>query len=215
MLKSKGLNCPTQVVELVRESGISDIDPDISALLPLRMDFGNERHRKRFEDTMAEMESIGVSHMNLRGATAYEVDMSKVSAQTEDREQILQKYYESQTLWDEYCAESAAKYYESCAQTEEKRGSGFEGAKLIILAGSSHIRGRNGIPDRIVHRLKQDYSRDLPFPPFTIVAQGVRWTSAGTPQTLEKPTVEDSDWIWYTQIDSKPPPGYQQGIQGK
>jgi hypothetical protein len=203
-----GLNIPAQVVQLVRDAGIRQIDPNLRALLPQGMDFANEKHRTRFDETMAEMESIGVSHMGVKGATAYASDMGGVDG-AEEKKRVLQNYYECEVLWDEYCAETAARYFESCAKTEEGRGvPGSEGAKLIILAGSSHVCGRDGIPDRIARRLQSDYSRALPFRPFTIVPRGVSWVG-GSPDlggSGKLPSTEVADWVWYTQKDEQPIP---------
>ena len=74
---------------------------------------------------------------------------------------------------------------------------------LVVLAGSEHIANRDGIPDRIVRHLKQDFGREMTFNngrPFTIVPRGVRWQSAGRPD-IEGPLPGKafSDWVWYTQ----------------
>ena len=193
----------------MRDVGIRQLDGNLRALLPQGMDFANARHRSRFDDTMAEMESIGISHMGVKGAAAYKADMADVAddvadvaAADDEKKAVLQKYYECEVLWDEYCADTAARFYEACARTEDKRGvPGSEGAKLIVLAGSSHVAARDGIPDRIARRLKNDYARDLPFPPFTIIPRGVQWQRDGKPDLGggDLPTAEYSDWVWYTQ----------------
>lgn len=54
----------------------------------------------------------------------------------------IDKLYESQTLWDETMAESAAKALEEAG----------EGARMLVIAGSYHIQERDGIPDRIARR---------------------------------------------------------------
>jgi uncharacterized iron-regulated protein len=45
----------------------------------------------------------------------------------------MNNMYEAQTLWDEYMADTAAKYL-------TKRGG-----KMVLLAGSRHIESRDGM----------------------------------------------------------------------
>jgi uncharacterized iron-regulated protein len=57
----------------------------------------------------------------------------------EDR---LQKLYEAMTLWDETMAESAAAALAAAGP----------GARMLVVAGSGHVRTGTGIPDRVARR---------------------------------------------------------------
>lgn len=54
----------------------------------------------------------------------------------------FERFMQVQLLWDEYMAESAANYL-------RKNPS----RKLVVLAGSGHVRGGSGIPERLRSRL--------------------------------------------------------------
>lgn len=53
----------------------------------------------------------------------------------------FERFVQVQLLWDEYMAESAARYLERHPQR-----------KLVVLAGSGHLRYGSGIPDRLARR---------------------------------------------------------------
>jgi len=59
----------------------------------------------------------------------------------------FERFMQVQLLWDEYMAESAADYLQK-----------NPGRKIVILAGSGHLRGGSGIPDRLSSRLSLDYA---------------------------------------------------------
>ena len=84
------------------------------------MDLHNATHYQRFTDALA---AAGASHG------------SRVP------QEKLAKMYEAQTLWDEYMAESAAKYMDS-----------HPDSRLVVLAGASHVASRDGVPDRYTRR---------------------------------------------------------------
>jgi uncharacterized iron-regulated protein len=52
-----------------------------------------------------------------------------------------EKFYQVMTAWDEYMADSAARF-----QQERKL------RRMVVLAGSGHIERGFGIPDRAVRR---------------------------------------------------------------
>jgi uncharacterized iron-regulated protein len=60
----------------------------------------------------------------------------------------MNNMYEAQTLWDEYMADTAAKYL-------TKRGG-----KMVLLAGSRHIESRDGMQTvpltcTVIHKHRQ------------------------------------------------------------
>ena len=58
-------------------------------------------------------------------------------------EDKLQKLYEAMTLWDETMAESAAQALVAAGP----------GARMLVVAGSGHIKTGTGIPDRLARRV--------------------------------------------------------------
>ena len=103
----------------------------------------------------------------------------------------LRRSYEAMTLWDEYMAESVAQYM------AKHRG------RMVVLAGTSHVRGRVGVPDR--------YSRRSGRRTFSIVPYAVPWAANGLPAIDAPLGPSEAEWILYTQgeIDpgAAPPPG--------
>mmetsp|Transcript_14672 Transcript_14672/g.19563 ORF Transcript_14672/g.19563 Transcript_14672/m.19563 type:complete len:105 (-) Transcript_14672:332-646(-) len=86
---------------------------------------------------------------------------------------------------------------------EPRKGAGVFGAtstgteRMVVLVGSSHIRGRVGIPDRFTRRTR--------LPAFSIVPVSVSWEEAfGTDPSSPRPVrelqlpVSEADWIFYT-----------------
>lgn len=96
----------------------------------------------------------------------------------------LQRMYEAQCLWDDYMAESASLYLQS--EQPAKR--------LVIIAGSGHVLGRYGIPNRLLKRLPIGQSD-----PFVVVPQQVDWLSNGLPDIDLPLSKTDCDWAWYTE----------------
>ena len=92
--------------------------------------------------------------------------------------------YESQTLWDEYMAES-------CANFLEKNG---DCKTLIVMAGVGHVKGRVGLPDRIQKRLPAGSTR-----PFVIVPESVDWDEQGLPVVTKLSSTDDCDWQVFTE----------------
>ena len=138
------------------------------------MDLSNEKHYARFEREMLS----SAAHATMAGGgggggggDAGPVGMTKGQ---------LYKYYQAQTLWDEYMAESAAKYMDS-----------HPDSRLVVLAGASHVASRDGVPDR--------YTRRTGGSTFTVLPKSVPWTTEGLP-AIERPAdASEADWMLYTQ----------------
>jgi uncharacterized iron-regulated protein len=98
----------------------------------------------------------------------------------------MERLYEAQCLWDEYMADSAAQYI-----------TRYPAKTLVVIAGSGHVVGRAGIPNRIKRRLK---GAD----PFVIVPQQVDWLPTGLPDVEIPLGRQDCDWAWYTEKEIVP-----------
>jgi len=92
---------------------------------------------------------------------------------------FFERLYEAQSLWDEYMAESAANFI-----------IGNPNTKLMVIAGTGHVTGRVGIPDRIAKRVEGTV-------PFVVVPYDVPWNEDGSPVIDIPPTSEECDWAWY------------------
>jgi hypothetical protein len=102
----------------------------------------------------------------------------------------LQKMYETQCLWDEYMADSAALHLKQNPLDT-----------FVVIAGVGHVAGRVGIPDRIHRRLAGSsvYGRSGG-QPFVVVPEQVDWNeSSGLPDVAAPLTIDDCDWAWYTE----------------
>ena len=125
--------------------------------------------------------------------------------------QLRDRLYECVVLWEEYMAESAVTAL--AAEPRQWAGAGPRHAvqpragRLVVLAGSSHVAGRLGLPDRIAKRLAKANpggpgSSSSSAGVFTVVPQSVAWRGPQRPQLDALPSTEDADWVWYTQLDS-------------
>ena len=105
---------------------------------------------------------------------------------------FMNRLYETQCLWDEYMAESASIYLQD-----------YPESTLVVLAGSGHVVGRTGIPNRIEKRMRtltSTFDETTLNPPFVIVPLQVDWLpSTGLPDVDLPLTREDCDWAWYTE----------------
>ena len=124
----------------------------------------------------------------------------------------LRAMYEAQTLMDEYMAASIAGYMSSPLPVEaagaataakEPRSSAADAncvnevrppnptGRIVVLAGSDHVRGRVGIPDRVTRRTGLST--------FSVVPLSVPWAAIGLP-AIDKPLERtEAEWVLYTQ----------------
>ncbi len=111
-----GLNARRDLVRSVGRKGLGGLSLAERLELP-EIDLELPGHRELF------LENLGGAH-GAHGGEGFE------------------RMYQAMTLWDEFMAESAARF---CRTTP--------GARLVVIAGSGHIEGRLGIPARIERRL--------------------------------------------------------------
>ena len=179
------------ILKAVSRSGLEGLRPELRQLLP-DVDLSNREHRRRFSEAIRGVggnadPSLAGSGMRVVSPVAAEDDQLHSPMDPADFEHM----YEAMTLWDEFMASSIAGY----VRTEPKQGAGpFGGTSLgtermVVLVGSSHVRGRVGIPDRFSKRTKLDT--------FTMVPAS--WTSAGRPAGSEKLPASEADWVLYTR----------------
>lgn len=156
-----GLNVPFEVSLEVSRNGMSKIPKWLKDLLP-DLDLSKVRHRRRFEDmlTMPMEDAVGRWSSPLEGFSP---------------RPALDKMYDSQTLWDEYMAETAWNYLEK------------NGGRLVVLAGINHV-WRDSIPDRLEARAARSGG-----PPLHAVSL-VPWRGGTVPSKL--PTC--ADYVWCT-----------------
>ncbi|MCE9581427.1 MAG: ChaN family lipoprotein [Planctomycetes bacterium] len=95
----------------------------------------------------------------------------------------LDTFYEAFCVWDEMMADSGAQWLKA------------HGGRLLVIAGSGHIRGGLGIPDRLKRRFRGKYrillQRDV----------------AEADDNFDLMLAPGADWIWWTKEDhvSAPP----------
>ena len=179
-LRLVGLNAPYQVVEAVAKVGMEGLKPELRQLLP-DVDLTNRNHRERF--ALAIGGRVGEDD-----ALLPPIDDGAHGAMSPDG---MQRMYEAMTLWDEFMASSIAGY----VADKPKDGAGpFRSASLgtermVVMVGSSHVRGRVGIPDRFTKRTNLST--------FTMVPE--RWMGAGRPAGSAKLLPSEADWVLYAR----------------
>lgn len=124
------------------------------------IDLSNQMHKERFISAISESSGHG-------------------DAVSNESTVFMNRLYEAQTLWDEYMAESASNFVKGNPNT-----------KLMVIAGSGHVTGRGGIPDRIAKRVGGR-------PPFVVVPYEVPWSDDGLPVIEIPPNTNECDWAWY------------------
>jgi uncharacterized iron-regulated protein len=186
-----GLNCPQELYSMVGKHGVEALPADITRYLP-EMDFENPAHYERFSQAMT---SAGPS----RGAAKVEEKLAKMYQAAAMSEEKLDKMYQAQTLWDEYMAESIAVHMTSppkaafaskLARPEPALTSAP--ARMVVLAGTNHVQGHVGIPDRVTRRTK--------LPTFSMVPiSHETWTPLGEPVIQEALDASEAEWLVYTR----------------
>jgi len=110
----------------------------------------------------------------------FDTIMGEFTAAGDVEPQVKEHMYQCQVLWEEYLAESVSLYLSSKGAAE----------RLVCLTGLNHIIDRDGVPDRVMRRLRTN--------PFTVVPMSVGWTKNGTPLIDQPLEPKFSDWIWLT-----------------
>lgn len=180
-LRLCGLNVPYPIVRAVSRAGLEGLPQDVrNAMPPLDVDIGDVEHKRRFA------EAIG-GGLEVDGETLIPPAGDGVHGSMSV--EACQRMYEAQALWDDYMASSIAGY----VSAEPKEGAGVNGKsstgeeRMVVLAGSGHIRGRVGMPDRFTRRSK--------LPTFTMVPVSVPKVRAAV---AEKPLLKgEADWVLF------------------
>ncbi|MDX1486724.1 MAG: ChaN family lipoprotein [Acidiferrobacterales bacterium] len=112
------LNIPSEISRKVARSGIESLSADEQAQIPQEIDRSDQAYRER-------LRAVFETHRE-RGAAPGSFD----------------HFVDSQLLWDEGMAETAAKYLRA-----------HPGRHMVILAGSGHLLYGSGIPGRLLRRV--------------------------------------------------------------
>jgi aminopeptidase N len=121
--KAKGipllaLNQRTEIMDKVAHGGLDALSEEEKKEIPRDMDMSNESYKERLKDV-------------------YEDHPGKIT---------FDNFYQSQILWDETMAHSAARFLEEHPDSH-----------LVVLAGVEHIMYGSGIPSRIRRLTNKDY----------------------------------------------------------
>jgi uncharacterized iron-regulated protein len=164
-----GLNVPSVLVRFVSQVGLAEIGerfPQLRELLPSDIDTTNAEHRHHF------LRSMGLGSKGANVPAAH--------IQVSESSERMDRWYQSQCVWDSVMAESLAAELARDPQ-----------ACVVALVGSGHMETRTAIPDRT-----QKLSGVRPF---SIVTRPVGWVDMGGvsyPDILAPET--GSDLVWYT-----------------
>jgi uncharacterized iron-regulated protein len=112
------LNQRTEIIDKVSRGGLDALSAEERKEIPQDMDMSDESYKTRLKEIYED---------HPRGST-------------------FENFYQTQILWDETMAHSAARAF------EEKPDS-----QMVVLAGANHIMYGSGIPDRIRRLTGKDY----------------------------------------------------------
>jgi uncharacterized iron-regulated protein len=161
-----GLNIPKRMVREVAEYGIDNVA--FKDALP-QLDLSVEQHRHRFENMMGGM------HQHTVPVSANGMDSSGVAGISSDAgpDPVMDRFYTSQCLWEEYMSQSANGYLQANA------------GRMVLLAGLNHV-WRDAIPDRFERQSRKKGNKPMK------AASVVPWHSPDTdPARLPR----DADYI--------------------
>ena len=195
-LRLVGLNTPYPVIQAVSRRGLSGLPGELQPYLP-DVDLDNREHKRRFA------EAIGGT-VDARSNAILLPERSKDSAACQESKPPLRPLeveymYQAMSLWDEYMASSIAGYVS--AQPKERAGVGGSRStgteRMVVLAGTNHVRGRVGMPDRFTRRTQ--------LPTFTMIPLAVPWPAVGKPPVAATPKLppSEADWVVYTRPEGK------------
>ncbi len=119
------LNIPREIVSDVMRNGVNGLKAKEMAQLPESVDFSNQNYRDFIQSVF---QAHGHSAFN-SGKDAGAVEES------------LEKFLQSQIIWDESMASTAALYLKKHPDKQ-----------IVLLTGSGHLIHRWGIPDRLERR---------------------------------------------------------------
>ncbi len=130
------LNLEQEIIKKVTKSGIYALSSDEKKLLPTTLDFTNGAYRNHLNSIFSASEHMQAMHD--KNSTTPNNDF----------------LYQSQILWEETMAETAATYIQT-----------HDIDTFVILAGVGHMINHHGIPERLHRRLNLPYSiivQDMP-----------------------------------------------------
>ena len=113
------LNVPAELTRKVAEGGLASLSPEERATVPAEFDRSNGSYRERIQQV-------------------YEMHRGQQASAN------FENFFESQLLWDEGMAETAANWLRAHPKHS-----------MVILAGSGHVMYGTGIPDRLKRRLHE------------------------------------------------------------
>lgn len=169
-----GLNIPSKLIRCVSAVGLAELEasyPTIRALLPKVVDTGNVEHRAHFMRAMGFAGNEGGDHAGMHVAP-----------------DLLQRYYESQCVWDEIMAESIGGAV-----------AADPSSRVIALVGTGHMDTPTAIPMRCERRLEGMGVAGVR--PYSIATRPVAWTAVSPEVSLPdiiKPE-RSTDLVWYTR----------------
>ncbi len=112
------LNLRSEIVDKVAKEGLDSLSPEQMKEIPHDMDMSDAEYKKRLQEIFKEHPS---------GTT-------------------FDNFYQSQILWDETMAHSAAQYLKEHPDSQ-----------LVVLAGEEHIMYDSGIPQRLKRLTGKEY----------------------------------------------------------
>jgi len=111
------LNADKTITNKITSDGLASLSSEQRAEIAEEIDFTVEAHRERLIAVLSKVHPM--------------------------EPEPLERYYQSQTTWDETMAESAV---------DALREAG-PGARMLVIAGNMHIQQYTSIPDRVTRRL--------------------------------------------------------------
>lgn len=156
------LNAPRSLTSRISKVGIAGLTPEELELLPQGFQLGNSAYYRRFQQIMGE-------HVP---------------------EQALARYFEAQSVWDDFMATEAAAFV-----------TRFPDQVLVIIVGEFHVQYGGGLPDRLRQRLQKNLARESRIRTFSLI--NLEGMSQDERDQTVRPSLVDgnrADWVWTSQF---------------
>ena len=165
-LKVVALNAPREITKKVTKSGLASLTEEERKLLPEKIDTANKNHRDYVYERFKPHIKMGMF-----------------------TEEAFDKFYESQCLWEDTMADSAAGYFKNAPTGQE-----------VVVVGGGHIIYRFGIPERAKWRTQMNYASILCVEVAETTGQNTPAGTSGLIELLESYNNNPADYLYFTKI---------------
>ncbi|HLD35771.1 MAG TPA: ChaN family lipoprotein [Planctomycetota bacterium] len=165
-LKVVALNAPREITKKLTKTGLASLTDEERKLLPEKIDTKDKSHRDYVYERFKPHIKMGMF-----------------------TEEAFDRFYESQCLWEDTMADSAAVYFKSAPNGQE-----------VVVVGGGHIIYRFGIPERAKWRSQRDYASILCVEVAEKTGKDTPSGTSGLLELLEGYNNNPADYLYFTKI---------------